>query len=75
MSDIDIKERITATIEDFRTLSGISRSRIYELLKAGELESVYVMGRHLIVVQSYHEYLQRLRLEQARGMVRGTNRK
>lgn len=61
MSDLDLKERITATIEDFRRLSGISRSRVYELLKAGKLQSVHVMGRHLIIVQSYHEYLQQLK--------------
>jgi hypothetical protein len=61
MADIDLKERITATIEDFTKLSGISRSRVYELLKAGELESVHIMGRHLIIVQSYHDYLLKLR--------------
>ncbi len=51
---------ITATIDDFKRLSGISRSRIYELLKAGKLQSVHIMGRHLIIVDSYREYIRKL---------------
>jgi len=38
-TDIDI---ITATIPEFRRLSGISHSRICELLDRGEIESVHI---------------------------------
>ena len=34
---LDPSDRITATIPEFRRLSGIGRSRIYELLDAGEI--------------------------------------
>jgi hypothetical protein len=59
--DIDI---ITATIPRFREISGISRSRIYELLDAGELESVHVGARRLILIDSYRRMLARLRAAQ-----------
>jgi hypothetical protein len=60
--DIDTSDRITATIPEFRRLSGISRSRIYELLDAGELESVHLGTRRLIVIDSYRRLLVRLQM-------------
>jgi hypothetical protein len=56
--DTDI---ITATIPEFRRLSGIGRSRIYELLDAGELESIYVGSRRLILIDSYRRLIERQR--------------
>lgn len=52
---------ITATIPEFRRLTGISRSRIYELLDAGEIESVYIGARRLIVIASYLQLVERQR--------------
>lgn len=57
----DIADPITATIPDFRRLSGIGRSRIYELLDTGELESVCVGKRRLILIDSYRRLIERLR--------------
>jgi hypothetical protein len=57
----DAQHIITATIPEFRRLSGISRSRIYELLDAGEIESVYIGARRLIVVDSYRGLIERQR--------------
>src|SRR5271169_2833398 len=54
-------DRITATIPEFRRLSGIGRSRIYELLDAGELESVYIGSRRLILIDSYRKLIERHR--------------
>jgi hypothetical protein len=51
---------ITATISEFRRLSGISRSRTYELLDTGDLESVHVGARRLIVIDSYRRLIARL---------------
>jgi hypothetical protein len=51
---------ITATIPEFRRLSGIGRSRIYELLDAGELDSVHIGARRLILIDSYRQLLARL---------------
>jgi hypothetical protein len=61
-ADIDV---ITATIPRFREISGIGRSKIYELLDAGELESVHLGARRLIVIDSYRRLLGRLQREQA----------
>jgi hypothetical protein len=52
---------ITATIPEFRRISGISRSRIYELLDAGELQSVHIGVRRLIIIKSYLDLIERQR--------------
>jgi hypothetical protein len=54
-------EPITATIPEFRRLSGIGRSKIYELLDAGELESIHLGARRLILVDSYRRLIERQR--------------
>ena len=58
---LDPSDRITATIPEFRRLSGIGRSRIYELLDAGELESIYIGARRLILIDSYRQLIERQR--------------
>jgi hypothetical protein len=52
---------ITTTIPEFRRISGISRSRIYELLDAGELQSVHIGVRRLIIIKSYLDLIERQR--------------
>jgi hypothetical protein len=52
---------ITATIPEFRRISGISRSRIYELLEAGEIQSVHIGARRLVIIQSYLDLIERQR--------------
>jgi len=52
---------ITVTIPEFKRISGISRSRIYELLDAGELHSVHIGVRRLIIIQSYLDLIERQR--------------
>jgi len=44
-------------------LGGISRSRVYELLAAGELEAVKIGSRRLVVVASIDAYVERLRAD------------
>lgn len=61
-TDTDI---ITATIPEFRRLSGISRSRIYELLDAGEIESVYIGARRLVLIDSCRRLIERQRATSA----------
>ena len=68
-SDIDV---ITATIPRFREISGISRTRIYELLDAGELQSVHVGARRLIIIDSYRHMLTRLQAAQTGKRLRPT---
>ena len=65
MPNPDLPEPITATITQFRQLSGIGRSRIYELLDTGELESVHVGARRLILIDSYRRLLAKLKAAEA----------
>jgi hypothetical protein len=44
---------ITAPIDRFCELAGIGRSKVYELIGAGELESVVLGGRRLVVIDSW----------------------
>jgi excisionase family DNA binding protein len=70
MPDLDVP--ITATIRRFCELSGISRSRVYELLDDGSLESVYVGARRLILIDSYRKLIERQRTKaQERATARG----
>ena len=57
----ELSDRITATIPEFRRISGIGRSRIYELLDAGELESIHIGSRRLILIDSYRRLIERCR--------------
>jgi len=54
---------ITAPIGKFCTLSGIGRSRVYELIDAGDLDSVLIGKRRLIVIESYRQLIARRRVE------------
>lgn len=46
-------------------LTGISRSRIYELLKTGDIEFIKVGSSTLILVESLHQFIDRHRPETA----------
>jgi hypothetical protein len=49
---LPIAERYGVTVQMAAEFSGISRSRIYELLTAGELEGKIIHGRRIVLVQS-----------------------
>jgi hypothetical protein len=49
---LPLEERFGVTVPVAAAYSGISRSRIYELLAAGELEGKIIHGRRVVVVQS-----------------------
>jgi hypothetical protein len=57
----DTADLITANIGQFMRLSGLGRSRVYELLTSGELDSVYIGSRRLILVDSYRRLIERER--------------
>jgi excisionase family DNA binding protein len=52
---------ITATIGEFCRISGIGRTRIYELIASGELDSISIGKRRLIVLDSYRRLIERQR--------------
>lgn len=55
-----IPDIITIPVPEFCRISGIGHSRVYDLVNAGEIESVLIGRRRLIIVQSYRDYLDRL---------------
>jgi excisionase family DNA binding protein len=51
-------EPISVRIPGAVRLTGLSRSRIYELMKSGEIEFVKVGGSTLILVESLRAFIQ-----------------
>jgi len=49
---VPIRERATVTVRVASEFSGVSRSRLYELMHHGDLESTTIQGRRLIRVPS-----------------------
>jgi excisionase family DNA binding protein len=54
---INFQERLALRINDAVVVSGLSRSTIYELLKAGKLRAVKIGGRRLILRESLQALL------------------
>jgi hypothetical protein len=55
-------DRITAPINDFVQLSGISRTQVYRLLDRGDLHSVKIDTMRLIIMESYRQLIERSRV-------------
>jgi excisionase family DNA binding protein len=55
--DVTANERIAFRIRDASIVSGLSRSTLYELLKAGKLRAVKIGGRRLILRDSLEALL------------------
>jgi hypothetical protein len=49
---LPLEERFGVTVSVAAAYSGISPSRIYELLAAGKLEGKIIHGRRIVVVES-----------------------
>lgn len=58
---------ITVRISDAVNMLGIGRSRIYELIQSGDIETIKLGRSTLIPVDSLHAMIERLRREQAGG--------
>ncbi len=61
MADMEAFDRITAPIGAFCLLSGLGRTRVYELISAGELDSVTIGKRRLVIIESYRQLIERQR--------------
>jgi len=58
-----IAERvISAPINEFCVLSGLGRTKIYELLNTGDLASIKIGNRRLILLDSYRQLIDRRRV-------------
>jgi hypothetical protein len=51
------------SLSDFLATEPWGRTKLYELIEAGELETVRQGNRRYIVAASYHRYIERLRTE------------
>jgi len=51
------EERITSTVTQFIKRSGLGRTKVYEMLAAGELESAKLGTTRVIIEESYHRLL------------------
>ncbi len=58
-NNIAAKERIALRVRDASIVSGLSRSTLYELLKAGKIRAVKIGGRRLILRDSLEALLLR----------------
>ncbi len=56
--NIPTQEKIALRINETVAVSGLSRSTIYELLKAGKLRAVKIGGRRLILRESLQALLE-----------------
>jgi predicted DNA-binding transcriptional regulator AlpA len=52
IKSLPIEDRYGVTVPVAATFIGISRSRIYELLTAGELDGKIIHGRRIVLVKS-----------------------
>ena len=56
-----VAEPISVRIPDAARLTGLSRSRLYELMKSGEIEFVKVGGSTLIPYDGLRAFIERCR--------------
>jgi hypothetical protein len=54
---MDTTDIITTTIPEFCRISGIGRSKTYEMIATGDLESILCGGRRLILIDSWRRYV------------------
>ena len=57
------KQIITTPVDAFCVLSGLGRTTVYELMKSGDLESVKIGKRRLVVIDSYRRLIERQRAD------------
>jgi hypothetical protein len=53
--------RISASVAEFCSLSGLKTSSVWKLLREGKLQSICVGRRRLVLLASYHEFIERQR--------------
>lgn len=51
----DIMPPVTVTVQEMCRRSGLGKTSIFKLIKTGQLRSVMICGRRLVLYQSYLE--------------------
>jgi hypothetical protein len=69
------EDRITSTVTQFIKRSGLGRTKVYEMLAAGELESAKLGRTRVIIEASYVQLLARARVrpKETRAVGEGKN--
>jgi hypothetical protein len=49
----------TLPLTKFLEYSGMGETKARELIKSGEIETAVVVGRRMVIISSYHDYVQR----------------
>ncbi|HXW71699.1 MAG TPA: helix-turn-helix domain-containing protein [Methylocella sp.] len=57
---VPLSERLAVSLNEGGQIIGIGRTRLYELIKNGELQSVRLGGRRLIKTEALREFIGRL---------------
>lgn len=63
--DRDLPEPISVRIPEACRLTGLSRSRLYELMKSRDVEYVKVGSSTLILMESLHRFIESRRPERS----------
>jgi hypothetical protein len=58
-------DALTTTVEGGMRMTNLGRTSINKLIKSGEIESVMVLGRRLLIIASIRAMIERNRLKQA----------
>jgi excisionase family DNA binding protein len=56
-------ERLLLTPEEVAEMLGIGRTKVYELMRLGLIESVKIHGCRRIPTEAVHDYVDRIRRE------------
>lgn len=56
-----MSKNLLLTIADTGPKIGVGRTKVYELIEAGEIETVRIGRRRLVVAESIDAYVERLR--------------
>jgi excisionase family DNA binding protein len=56
-------ERLLLTAEETAAILRIGRTKVYELMRLGLIESVKIRGSRRIPIVAVHDYVERLRRE------------
>jgi hypothetical protein len=62
---LPIWDRMTVPLGEFVEISGIGRTEVYKKMQSGELKSVTLGKKRMVIVASYIELLERAMAEQA----------
>jgi hypothetical protein len=56
-------DQITAPVNEFSRLSGLGISTIWNMVRSGELDSITIGRRRLVVIDSYRKLVERQQAE------------